>query len=206
MNRYSNNLEFMDIRWLILGVLLCVLAVILFIILRSLISHNKRGKKYLPLLVLFLVSGLIGPLILLRVGMEASDVFTAVLYLLGSLGVSSIGFLAVIKIFICKTKIMAVYKGRESCITTRGGARYSPQFSYKFQGKRYIESSSEMFSARKLDKLFARGKQYEIYINEKKPNSLLIRRGLQISDLLLIMVGGINVFFALKVLIKIINF
>lgn len=95
------------------------------------------------------------------------------------------GIYDVSRIFLCKTKIIATYKGGYS-----RGTYERPMFSFKYEGKRYIVTSDELYSKGKINMMFSKGKQYEILIYEKNPKRILIKKSSVIQDIFFIFLGS----------------
>lgn len=104
-------------------------------------------------------------------------------------------YAGIIKKLQCNYKISAKYMGPYA-YTIKGHTSYTPSFSFEYHGVVYSNTSGEVFSKRKLEKKFQIGEEYEIYIDPKEPNSLLINRRIGISWLFCMLLGMLLLFIA----------
>lgn len=97
-------------------------------------------------------------------------------------------YMGIIKKFQCSHRISARYNGAQ-VYTVKGHRKYTPEFSFTYEGERYSNTSGEVFSERKIKKRFQVGKSYPVYINPKNPNSLCVSRMITGEWILLIVLG-----------------
>lgn len=65
---------------------------------------------------------------------------------------------------------------------------YAPVFKYTYNNKEYESQTFEGFSKKIIDK-FTYGKEYNIFINEKKPRKFVIDKKFRISYVFIIIFG-----------------
>lgn len=97
-------------------------------------------------------------------------------------------YMGIIKKLQCSQKVSAAYRGAQS-YTVNGHTTYTPAFAFDFEGKHYSNTSGETFSGRKIQRKFQEGKQYDIYVDPRNPNSFCVSRSIEKSCVLLIVLG-----------------
>ena len=83
----------------------------------------------------------------------------------------------IIRLKRCNTEVIAVL---EDCVKTRGvksGPRYTPVFSYIFDGKIYNQQSFVSYSRRRFRELFVKGEEYKIRIDPQLPTCCVYGQG-----------------------------
>lgn len=102
-----------------------------------------------------------------------------------------------VKVFVCRTKVMAVYQGAER-MKVKAFTGYVPRFHYTYKENNYDNTTGELYSHRKLERKFQIGKSYEIYTSEKNPYVIYTHRKLKGNDLLLLIFGVLFVLVAFR--------
>ena len=86
--------------------------------------------------------------------------------------------------------------------TSTGGrgwvTNYAPIFKYIFNGREYINQSFQLLSKKKIQE-FIVGKNYNIIINEKKPNKFILDKNIEFTEILILLMG---IFFLLTTILN----
>lgn len=101
----------------------------------------------------------------------------------------------------CNKKIEATYLKYNSYTSTGGRGwvtSYAPIFKYIFNGKEYINQSFQLLSKKKIQE-FIVGKNYNIIINEKKPNKFILDKNIEFTEILILLMG---IFFLLTTILN----
>lgn len=119
-------------------------------------------------------------------------ILESMVILIGSLsfGLISIGIYDFSRLFLCKTKVKAMYIGHKS-IKSQGRVNISqdhPIFSFEYKGKNYKVIGGEGYLFR-IDKHFSKGNQYEILIYDKNPKITLRKKSELVDGVFLILMG-----------------
>lgn len=99
----------------------------------------------------------------------------------------------------CTKKIKGTYINANTYIGTYGISQYAPVFKYTYDDCTYEQQTIQTFSKRKIMK-FESGKEYTIYINEKKPKRYIVEKRFEWIDLIILIFG---IFFVLSGLLMI---
>lgn len=91
-------------------------------------------------------------------------------------------------VFRCNEKIDGIYKGTNTYYGGNGVSRHTVMFSYKFNGKRYLEQSPQSISSRDL-KLLTVGNEYPIYVSSNEPWKFVLNRRVSFTDIMIFLFG-----------------
>ena len=106
--------------------------------------------------------------------------------------------MGVVKKVRCNRKISATFQGAQT-YTVGVHTAYTPVFDFQYEGSHYSNTSGETFSKRKIQKKYRTGEQYDIYIDPRNPNSFCVRKKMEGTDLLLVLLGLLFIWAALLV-------
>ena len=96
----------------------------------------------------------------------------------------------IVKPFMCREQVTAIYMGARPCRGGRyGWTYYDPFFAYRYENYSYQNTTGEVYSRRKLLKKYKEGSDYPIYLNPRNPGSIRTKRMPQKTDVLLICIG-----------------
>lgn len=97
-------------------------------------------------------------------------------------------YMGIIKKFMCSRRVEAQFIGAAT-YKLKGIRHYTPRFSFRYNGKCYSNTTGEMYSERRLEKKFRKGKSYTIYVNPKNPNTICMKKLPSWSSVLLMFLG-----------------
>lgn len=85
-------------------------------------------------------------------------------------------YIGIILPLTCKKRVTATYIGAITTTTRYGIKMCAPTFSYTYEDCQYESVAPKTFSLKKLNKKYAEGEQYSIYLNHKNPKAICISR------------------------------
>ncbi len=101
----------------------------------------------------------------------------------------------------CKTKIIGTfirYNYYPGNVYVTG---YAPIFKYTFNNIEYVRQTFQTIFGKKI-KQFEPNKQYEIYINSNNPKIFVVNKKIELSNILLLILGIIFITFSILITIK----
>ena len=185
----------------VVGAVFITLAVFTFFILRKSTKKNSSSALLKVLMVYWAVWGLavaLSPLYRNRFG-DPSIVTQLVLFIGLSLMVAIVGiFLGVIKPLRCSEKVLATYTGGVKV----GGSgmrnpKFSPVFSFEYGGEEHEAEAADIYNEKVLETTFVKGRTYEINIDPKHPDDVLVNRNPAVSDIFIFVAGIIMFVFSI---------
>lgn len=166
----------------------------------SLVKHKNLSSFYICICftILFIIWGL--AMIILGLGFKDEKFLSATLILgIGLLCISVVIF-NISNFFTCKKVILGQYTGYNRYSSTHGITLYSPIFDYEIDGIKYHTQCFYGIKYNQLQATYEIGNTYEIFINEKNPNLIIVERKIKFNNLFLLMFGifltfiGVNMF------------
>lgn len=94
----------------------------------------------------------------------------------------------VVKRFLCNIRVEGTYLGANRQ-QSKSVVQYVPRFSFSYEGKQYENTSGETYSKKKIHKKYEVGGKYPIFISAKRPNMFRTKMGVQIGDVMMIVLG-----------------
>lgn len=149
-------------------------------------NNSKAERKGIMLGVFFGFFGICGVLggILQHTLLQA----TCVLLSVGILCVAAF-FFALYRLLNCNTQIWGTYVTYQIYTGSKGYRSYFPIFRYNFGGVEYQKQTHESYSLKKINKRFAYGQIYPIWINENAPEAFITKRSLPSGHVVTLFAG-----------------
>ena len=185
----------------VVGAVFLTLAVFTFLILRKSEKRNSSSALLKVLMVYWAVWGLaviLSPLY--RGSFKDPSVVTQLILFIGlSLMVAMVGaYLAVVKPLRCSEKVLASYTGGVKVgASGMRNPKFSPTFSYEYGGAQYDAEAADIYSEKVLETTFVKGRTYEINIDPKHPEDVLVNRTPNVSDIFIFIAGVIMFVFSI---------
>ncbi|MBQ9827506.1 MAG: hypothetical protein IJM62_02370 [Lachnospiraceae bacterium] len=187
----------------VVGAVFLTLAVFTFLMLYKNREKNRNTSQALLkiLAVYWAVWGLITLLSpLFRDRFRDPGIVTQLILFIGlSLLVALVGaYLGIVKPLRCSTPVLALYAG-----AVRVGAsgirnpKFSPRFTYEFEGSEYTSEAADIYNEKVLENTFRDDRSYEIFIDPKNPEDILVKRAPAVSDLFILVAGLIMFVFSI---------
>lgn len=98
-------------------------------------------------------------------------------------------FFALYRLLKCKTQIWGTYVTYQIHRGNKGYRSYFPVFRYNFGGKEYQRQTHESYSLKKINKKFAYGQLYPIWINENAPEAFITKKSLPAANIVALFAG-----------------
>ncbi len=92
-------------------------------------------------------------------------------------------------IFRCRMEVRGVYCGYRTYSGGKGQHSYAPVFKYTYEGKKYFEQSAQSVAFKLLDQVMTEGEVYTIYVDDQHPNQFVLKKKVQVMDVMMLLFG-----------------